>query len=311
MKRRAVLATVSTSAAVALAGCSCPETEFNYDITLDGVSYDSTTGQWEGQCSLWANFSSVDGYHTIGIANAGIALYGPDGHRVGLVELGDTMWEDVSEPNRSEGGYCDDQDGTLSRSGEFEVSEFPAYFGLWYSNLQSPAYELHEGLKYSGTDSARESVAPAQWSFVDHPEGPFPPVPTQRPELGQYIEDARMDHYASECSDEYQQPNIVENEEDWDFSIEGVLRRIDTQYVPGLERAAMRDEEEILEVTVQMRPFRRPPDLQCESARTEYTVGVDLVDSPPAEIDVTHRDVDGNKLGSYRLETGGETGHGI
>lgn len=307
MKRRAVLATASGSLVLGLAGCICPGETWpglGYDITLDEISYNTTTDQWEGRCSLWVSFSFASDDSDFGISNAGIALYGEDGHRTALLEFGDLTWQDVTASNRSDMGCEGYESGDLTRTSEFEVSEFPEYFGLWYSYINNDEYGSSEALEYRGMGSGTEPTDISQWRSVEQPyRGLFPPIPSQRPELGEDVEDAEVTDYSRDCSDDDPTPSVYADGDNWTLEISGAFHRANALFVPGIDRVALREEADILDVVVQMRPFVRPPELPCDSVRTEYSIGIDLFYVPPQEVDVTHRDVDGNKIASYRLET--------
>jgi len=315
MKRRALLSSVSSSVAAGLAGCLSlgqnvcvgeTWTGLSYDLSLNDISYNETNGQWEGKCSLSVSFSFV--YNTTpGIRNAGIALYSDDGHRTGLIDFGDISWTDVPEDDRSTmdcGGY---EAGGVTRTGEFTATEFPTDFALWYAELRTGVVDHATALTYNGAQSSRRSPEPSQWKQV-HPDGEtFPSVPDHTPALGDRIKAAKITTYGRNCSKHGPEPRVDIDTYCCQLSVSGSLTPPNIQYVPAIKQAEVRAEDDVLDVTVQMRSYRRPPAVTCDSPRMRYTVGVDLEGQPPGTVAVTHRDAEGNHLSEYQVETGVET----
>lgn len=81
----------------------------------------------------------------------------------------------------------------------------------------------------------------------------------------------------------------------------GTIEPTEIGFTPKLTRAVFRDET-IFEITVQMQRSEDAPPPQCDSGRMRYEIGLDLV-RIPTELVVTHLDIDGNELGTYRIET--------
>lgn len=302
MKRRAVLSAASSSIVLGLAGCICPgETwpALRYDITLDEISYDSTTEEWNGQCSVWVSFSFTGDLEEYGISEAEIAVYGPDWKRVGAVEFGDLRWGDVSESNRSD-IRCGGTAGTLSRTGEFAVSSFPAYFGFQYSNIVEEVLSSEGALKYTGTRSEIHSVNASQWDYMGRPS-PLPPDPAARPTLGPGVIGVELDNHSHDCQGDDSDFYIEHHTSSYDFDVVGTIEPTEIGFTPKLTRAVFRDET-IFEITVQMQRSEDAPPPQCDSGRMRYEIGLDLV-RIPTDLVVTHLDIDGNELGTYRIET--------
>lgn len=311
MKRRDVLAAVTGSAALSLSGCiSTPEpcagetwTGIGYALSLFDISYDASADRWTGTCGVTVDFDYVSGGQQ-GVTNAGIALYSGGGRRIGLAHVGDVMWEQVPEAQRSEmscGGY---QRGDLTVRREFRVDEFPASFGLWYSRIHASVVERASELAYRGESPPDGSVGPGAWESVSSKERTFPPLPDDDPELGEGVSTGKLVGRYRIC--EREDVRLVDSY-CCDVNVRGTIPSPNPYYVAGLRGVRTRQDGETAEVRVAVRDFQRPPDRPCDDGQTThlgYVVGLSFTEDEPTSFEVVHLDADGTQL--ERIDVGRE-----
>ncbi|APW96406.1 hypothetical protein CHINAEXTREME_00900 [Halobiforma lacisalsi AJ5] len=310
MKRRALLAGVSSGVAAPVAGCLVNDqgclgetwTGVGYDVRLEEIAYDGSTDEWTGRCSLRVDINFVRGSRD-GITNAGVALYSEAGHRLELVSLGDMTWGNFPAENRSEmdcGGYGK---GYWTRSGEFTVAELPYYFGLWYSDVRAGVPEGTSSLRYTQEPSSSpDAVSPDDWERVDADfRGSFPPLPEQPPTLGDGIATAERSDDARRCRDRETELRLEETS-CCDLTLVGGYRASDPAAVPGL-RAATLEDRETMTLEIGVGDYRRPPEPTCDPTYVEYTVDVSVEEELPDTVEVVHLDSDGEELDRETVST--------
>lgn len=307
MKRRDVLAGLTGSATLSLSGCiTTPEpcvgetwTGIGYTVRLDDITTDADGDGWSGTCALDVDFSYVssDGPE---ITNAGIALYAQNGTRIGLVRVGDVTWADVPDEDRSEmscGGY---QRGSTTVRRDFDVGEFPYYFGLWYQQIRTGALEYATGLTYSDESPPDRNVEPSAWNSASASRDPYPPLPESDPELGAGIAAGELVTYYRIC--EREDPSVG-NASCCDVGVRGTLPTPNPNYVAGFRGARVTQDGTTAVVRVAVREFQRPPETTCDDGETAflgYTVGLSFEDERPTSFELVHLASDGTEL--ERLE---------
>lgn len=308
MKRRAVLSGLGASLTGTVAGCisfnsggGCigeTWTAVGYEITLTEINYNPHTETWDGTCELSVNFEFATD-ETIGITDAGIALYSETGHRTGLIQFGDLQWNDVPEGERTEMDCGDYMRGGLMKEGGFSVSEFPYYLGLWHGGIQAQVSREQHALSYRGDMPPETPVEPNEWgTVIRNDQEPFPPLPRQSPTLGDGVTGGELVSFYRECGPREPTAKDVRC---CDVGVTGSFVPANSQYKPALVSATLSNEGADALVEIGVQDYKRPPVTDCETTSLAYTVGLSFANSLPDSIEVIHRGADGEELGRYTI----------
>lgn len=193
MHRRTLLASAATALTPALAGCSpCGETwsSSSFDVTPTSLASRGEGWAVEADVSVRFNF----GREGDGVRGSALAAFDADGKLLSEEPLGDLLWDDVPEEERTEGD-CGDY-GSLSRSATVRSNAFPRWIGLRFDRATEALDGSNTVAKYpdataDGTPDARDyaSVRLPVESGRDPPAHP------------EYVDDVRFSRGDESCRD--------------------------------------------------------------------------------------------------------------
>lgn len=282
MRRRTLLAGTVTAAAPALAGCSpCGE-------TWPSVAFDVTPTVLERQTDGWRVDAEVTvafnfGTEAAGVRGAALAAFAADGRLLGATDLGDLLWSDVSESDRTEddcGAW-----GTLRRPGTVAANAFPRWVGLRYDRSTEPIDQPHSVARYPSATLDTEPSA-ERYESIALPVEPDVPRPIPESEASTVDFDRRGDSCRADGAEVRFDRGVDVR---WHRDLPA------PRYHPILSEARVRDGRAALDVGLAAWPrFRR---LRCRRQGYRATVAVSTADAGPVDSAVVrHLDPSGEPV---------------
>lgn len=290
MRRRDLLAGIGTATLPTLAGCGCMgvETWPGLGFTVEPTALTATGDGWtvDATVEILINFGG-DG---TGIEGVSLAAFDQSGSVAGTTQLGDLLWGDIPESNRTE-GECGSS-GTLRREATVEADAFPQWVGIRYDEATRSYTEPREISVYGGeqrtdaTVDAYQPVAVEELTPSSSSQPTEPPVASVRVRPGELSCEGRTT------------PDVdysVSGSTDVDITADRALP--ETHFRPTLTGFEYGD---VLRFDIGLRPRPQLRRTDCTTAPYEVRLTYDDDDREPQTVELRHLGRDGSVVETIR-----------